>query len=228
MNGASIDTLERLMALYEKYEAKKAEKAFYAAMTQFQKDRPRLKRKSEAKVTSKDPNKTGYKYNFAAMDEIVEGITEALYANKLSYSFRPSHVKTEKGEPEIRITCIIAHADGHTTETYLQAPEDNSGGKNKIQGIGSTVSYMERYTLKAALGLTDADEDNDGASYGAQPEPSETVAGTGPKATPENVTNIVKYILQKGQPEYDLSFDRSQVKAMDVALNSYNKNHPAA
>lgn len=233
MNGAAIDTLERLMALYERYEAKKAEKAFNAAMGQFQKDRPRLKRRATANVTSKDPNKSGYKYKYAEMDEIVEGITQPLYNNGFSYSFKPSNVKGENGESKLRITCIIAHKDGHKEETYLEAPMDDSGGKNKIQGIGSTASYLERYTLKAALGLTDADDDNDGATSGAKDNGDEVVAGSGPKATPENVTNAVKYIVMKGQSEYDralqfLSFDRKQMKALDTALNAYNKAHPAA
>ena len=44
-------------------------------------------------------------------------------------------------------------------------PADNSGGKNSIQGIGSSITYLQRYTLKLALGLA-AGRDDDGNTVG--------------------------------------------------------------
>ena len=38
---------------------------------------------------------------------------------------------------------------------------DTSGKKNEIQSRGSTITYLQRYTLIGALGLTTADEDID-------------------------------------------------------------------
>ena len=38
---------------------------------------------------------------------------------------------------------------------------DTSGSKNSIQSRGSAVSYLQRYSLVGALGLTTADEDMD-------------------------------------------------------------------
>src|SRR5690606_10591416 len=49
------------------------------------------------------------------------------------------------------------------------APPDGSGNKNAIQGIGSTSTYLQRYTLSAAFGLTTADEDDDGEATGDKP-----------------------------------------------------------
>ena len=46
----------------------------------------------------------------------------------------------------------------------MSASADTSGSKNSIQAIGSTVSYLERYTLYAILGLASADQDDDGHS----------------------------------------------------------------
>jgi hypothetical protein len=53
---------------------------------------------------------------------------------------------------------------GHKIETSIEAGSDTSGSKNAIQAIGSTISYLKRYTLENVLGLS-ADEDNDGASH---------------------------------------------------------------
>jgi ERF superfamily len=60
------------------------------------------------------------------------------------------------------VTCILTHQMGHSEETTLAGAPDNSGSKNSIQAIGSTVTYLERYTLLAATGLAAANGDNDG------------------------------------------------------------------
>ena len=63
----------------------------------------------------------------------------------------------------VSVTCIIAHRDGHSEENTLSAGRDDSGKKNSIQSIGSTITYLQRYTLKSALGLA-ASADDDGRS----------------------------------------------------------------
>jgi hypothetical protein len=50
----------------------------------------------------------------------------------------------------------------------MKAPPDDSGKKNPIQQIASTVSYLERYTLFAITGLA-PQEDDDGAGANKQP-----------------------------------------------------------
>ena len=45
----------------------------------------------------------------------------------------------------------------------LSASADNSGSKNSIQAIGSTVTYLQRYTLLAITGLATEDMDDDGS-----------------------------------------------------------------
>jgi hypothetical protein len=50
----------------------------------------------------------------------------------------------------------------------MTAPRDATGKKNYIQSFGSTISYLRRYTILSAFGLTVSDEDNDaGADAGA-------------------------------------------------------------
>jgi hypothetical protein len=48
----------------------------------------------------------------------------------------------------------------------MSAGADSTGNKNNIQSIGSTRTYLQRYTLVGALGLSTADEDNDGKTSG--------------------------------------------------------------
>ena len=44
----------------------------------------------------------------------------------------------------------------------MSAGKDDSGQKNQIQQTASTHTYLQRYTLIGALGLSSADEDIDG------------------------------------------------------------------
>jgi hypothetical protein len=66
----------------------------------------------------------------------------------------------------VKVTCKLTHKQGHSEEVTLEAPLDTSGGKNNIQAMGSSVSYLERYTLLAITGLATKEQDDDGASTG--------------------------------------------------------------
>jgi hypothetical protein len=57
---------------------------------------------------------------------------------------------------------------GHSEETTLSAPSDTTGSKNPIQAIGSTITYLERYTLLALTGLATYDQDDDAQSVGVE------------------------------------------------------------
>jgi hypothetical protein len=60
---------------------------------------------------------------------------------------------------------------GHSEETTLRAIPDTSGSKNSIQAIGSTVTYLQRYTLLAAVGMAAAGMDNDGRAADEEQKP---------------------------------------------------------
>jgi uncharacterized protein YyaL (SSP411 family) len=66
------------------------------------------------------------------------------------------------------VTCVL-FGHGHSEETTLSGPADASGSKNAIQAIGSTLTYLQRYSLVQALGLAAAEDDdgNTAAANGA-------------------------------------------------------------
>lgn len=153
-NNADIEKLERLMALKERYDAEEARKAFYAAISEFQGIVPTIKKTQNVSYTSRKTNQQT-DYNFAPLGSIVEQIKSPLHACGLSYRFEQ---KMERG---IEITCIVTHFHGHSERTTMLAPADQSGNKNSIQAIGSTVTYLQRYSLISALGIATADQDID-------------------------------------------------------------------
>jgi hypothetical protein len=157
-DGASLEVLERLMALQERWEANEARKAFEKAMAAASTEMPALVKNRAVKFGT-----TSYKHEDLA--EVVSAIAPVLGKHGLSHRFETT---TEPGR--ITVTCIISHELGHSIRNSLSGPADNSGGKNAIQSIGSSITYLSRYALKAALGLAAA-HDDDGASAPADKEP---------------------------------------------------------
>jgi len=83
-------------------------------------------------------------------------VSPILAKHGLSYRYRTTSVPNEP----VTVTCIVSHRDGHFEENTLCAGRDDSGNKNSIQAIGSTSTYLQRMTLKAALGLAVSNDDD--------------------------------------------------------------------
>jgi hypothetical protein len=159
--GADLETLRQFMDLQERWEANQARKAFEAAISAAKAEiKPVLKR-SEVDFTSQK-GRTHYKYEDFA--EIAEEIDPILGKHGLSYRHR-----SKQNGKSLTIICKLAHRDGHFEEVELTAENDESGNKNSIQGVGSTATYLQRYTLKLAMGLS-ASKDNDGRGAGKRAE----------------------------------------------------------
>ena len=152
------ETLGQLLTLQREWEADQARKAYSAAMVKFRSVCPNIGK--DANVNYKS-SKGVTNYDHETLNGIMKTITPALSACGINPTYR-----TGVEGSTIIVTCRITHELGHYEETSLPAAADTSGGKNAIQGIGSTVTYLQRYTLKAMLGLS-AGHDND-----ATPEPA--------------------------------------------------------
>jgi hypothetical protein len=151
--GADISQLEKLMDLQERWEAGEAKKAFVSAMSEFKANPPKInKNRSVAFGTTK--------YKHASLGHVCDQIGGGLGAVGISYRWLTN--QDDKGV--IRVTCILTHQLGHSEETALRSSPDQSGGKNSIQAIGSTVTYLQRYTLLAATGMATDEQDDDGVS----------------------------------------------------------------
>lgn len=155
LQGASMDMIEKLMALQERHEANEARKAFDQAMADAKAEiKPILKTKKVDFTSQK--GRTNYDYeDLADVSEIADPI---LSKYGLSTRFR----SVQDGS-KLTIICIVSHRQGHREETALSAHNDDTGNKNAVQAIGSTATYLQRYTKKIALGLA-ATKDTDGVS----------------------------------------------------------------
>lgn len=160
--NVGVDQLEKLMDLKERADRNAALQEFNIAMTDFKKDPPKITRNANVKFGNTE-------YDHATLDHIAEAINEGLSKVGIVYRWATN----QKDDGAIAVTCILTHNLGHTEETTLSAKPDDSGSKNSIQQIGSTVTYLQRYTLLSAVGLAVGGMDNDGAG-----EPVKTISKT--------------------------------------------------
>lgn len=160
-SNAAPETLERLMALQERWEKNQARKSFDEAMAAAKAEIPVISKNRTVDFTSQK-GRTHYKHEDLA--EVARTVTPILAKHGLSYRFRTT---SNVNEP-VTVTCIVSHREGHFEENTLAAGRDESGSKNQIQAVGSTLTYLQRMTLKAALGLA-ASDDDDGAGSDGKP-----------------------------------------------------------
>tara|TARA_R110000764_G_scaffold189942_3_gene275199 strand:- start:1008 stop:1766 length:759 start_codon:yes stop_codon:yes gene_type:complete len=156
--GADINQLEKLMDLQDRFEAKNARKSFFNALSVFQSAIPTIKKTGLASFPTKNNGKTEYTY--AKLEDITRVIRPSLREAGLSYRYEQNSENNL-----MTVVCIVTHKEGHQETTSMSGLADATGSKNQIQQIASTITYLRRYTLTGALGITVGDEDDDGSCY---------------------------------------------------------------
>lgn len=149
--GADLDKLEKLMDLQERWQAEQARMAYNKAFASF---------KEEAVTVIKNRTVTAGPLNgkkYAELYAVLEAVTPAMSKHGLVASW-----KLTKDEKDwLEVTCTVRHVGGHSESVSMGGPPDAGGAKNAIQARASTVTYLERYTLKAILGVSEQEDDTD-------------------------------------------------------------------
>lgn len=157
--GVSADILKQMMDLRDREEARNAKLSFTRAVAAAKAELRPIMKTREVDYTPQGKPRVNYRHEDLA--GIEEQVTPILTKFGLSYRF-----DSDNGvDRPITVTCILEHVDGHSTRTALSGPADNGAGKNSLQAIASTTTYLQRYTLKLALGLS-VSHDDDGKAGG--------------------------------------------------------------
>lgn len=152
--GVSAEILKQMMDLRDREEARNAKVAFTRAVASAKAEIRPIMKTREVDYTPQGKQRVNYRHEDLA--GIEEQVTPILTKYGLSYRF-----ESDNGvDRPITVTCVLEHVDGHATRTPLSAGADNSGGKNSLQAIASAVTYLQRYTLKLALGLSVSHDDD--------------------------------------------------------------------
>lgn len=155
--AVDVDKLQRLIDMQERIMRRQAEAAYNADFSVMQPEIPVIIEKGKTD-----------KGTFAELEDIVEVVRPIL----AKHGFALTH-KTEWPEKAtVRVIGILTHRDGHRETSEFIAGADQSGSKNAIQALGSSVSYGRRYTTKDLLCIVTRGEDNDGKTAEAGKEPT--------------------------------------------------------
>lgn len=158
--GADIDKLATLMDLQLRWEAHEAKKAYVAAMQKFKAEAPDIIKTKKVSFPNRDGKNTTYHH--AELHKVSEIVEDSLLRVGIRHSWKTGDVNGR-----IVVTCVFTHELGHSEEVAsLGGPADTSGGKNTIQAIGSTTTYLQRYTLLAGAGIVPEGLDDDGKTEG--------------------------------------------------------------
>jgi len=131
--------------------------------------------------------------NYAPLNEVFDCIKPALSKNGLALIQFP----TLNGG-DVAINNILTHKDGayFVYESISARPT-----KNDVQGVGSTITYLKRYSASAIGGIaSEPDDDGENASgLGNGNKPPATGKKTPPKKTPLQlaIADITKLVNEK-------------------------------
>jgi hypothetical protein len=159
---------------------------------------------------------------FNAAVSLAKGSIPPIFKNKVvdftSQKGRTNYRHEDFAEVARAVDPVLKNADGHFEETTLEVAEDHTGNKNAIQAIGSAATYLQRYTLKLALGLS-ASADDDGKSSTAPAVISDEQADALTKALTDTQSDVVKFLAYfKAESVSDLL-----AKDFDRAMSALNK-----
>lgn len=159
-----MERINQAFDFYQRVQADHARKAYDAALAAAQAEFPAISKNRHVNFKAKGGG-ADTDYYHEDLAEIVEKCGPILAKHGISRKWRTRNAPNEP----ITVTCVLTHVAGHFEETTLCGPRDESGNKNGLQGIASTITYLERYTFKSAIGVA-SKHDDDGRAAEPAPE----------------------------------------------------------
>ena len=117
--------------------------------------------KAQGKMTGalKDCANPFYKSKYADINSVWTACRIPLSENGLAVT----QTVHEKENGEVYLKTTLGHSSGQWMASIMPIRIKNSG-KNELQELGGCLSYLRRYALSALVGVTAAEEDDDGNS----------------------------------------------------------------
>jgi len=150
---ASVENLERLLAMRRELKAEYALTQYNKAMAAFQAACPIIKKN---KMVPTNDGRVGYR--FAPMDAIISQVKALLQQHGFSYTIDVE--ETDSGR--LTSLCIVNHVDGHSkVSRYPVVLSDGTRMMTPTQVTAAALTFAKRYAFCDAFGIMTGDEDND-------------------------------------------------------------------
>lgn len=189
---------------------------------------------------NKTANAGKFSYRYADLADVMEAVKQPLADNGLVLS---QHVHGEANN--IGIETVLLHESGEWMGSTISIPVVSQNGRmNAAQEVGTTITYLRRYSVTAMLGIA-SDDDTDAAGapgptkHSAQQDPPKPAQDDSGKLVAD-VKNAVAAAKARGIDEPVVegyrrdaqeawkkgSFD--EVKRVVSELNALQPDQPAA
>lgn len=196
--GTGVEALERIKALWDGEQDRRAAREFSAALADFQGHCPPVPKTSSAKITTKSG--ASFAYAYAELDEIARVVQPHLHSRGFSFAW-----DCDVNERILTAVCTLRHSNGHSVTAKFAAPIDASAAMSEPQKYASALTYAKRQSLIQVLGITTADPDTD--------------IVTGDKITPDQKDNL-RTMMQETRSNVDAFMKFMGVNAIDDILQS--------
>lgn len=153
-----VAKLQALLEMQSKMEARQAEADFNRAFHEMEPRLPRIKKNGEVSYKGQPA------FKFSRWEDVDASIRPILREHGFSLSFNTSPRVGDGGG--LIVTGTLLHTSGHSRSASIPLALDGSGGKNNIQGAGSTFSYGARYTTRMLLNIISEGDDDSGIRGG--------------------------------------------------------------
>lgn len=151
-NGVPTDPkmLAEFLAVQKDWEANEARKAYAQALVALKRDLPSIIGHDKVVDFSSSKGRTYYTHTSLA------GVMEAVTGHLSNHGFSLNWVPSTQGNT-ITVVCRLTHSGGHFEEATLSGPADAGSGRNALQAVASSITYLQRYSALALLGIATAD-----------------------------------------------------------------------
>ena len=162
----NIEVFDRLLLARRQEEDRAAERAFNSAMSQAKGELQPVLKTRDVDYPSKREGGQRTKYKYEAFADVARVVDPVFAAHGLAYRF-----SVAQGGELVRVTCIVSHALGYSERVTLESKVDpGQTGMSMVQALGSALTYLQRYSLRAAIGLAAALDDDGRGAGGSSPK----------------------------------------------------------
>ncbi len=151
----NVSALESLVGLYDRMQAKSAEREFASALAELQGETIRVQATKAVDVKNGVP-----RYTFAPYEEIMRTVQPMLTRHGFSVTF-----DTKIDGDRLYSVCTLTHKAGHSRSNQFAVRFGKPPGSSDAQGDMSTKSYAKRGALCDALNIS-IDHDDDARMIG--------------------------------------------------------------
>ena len=186
--NVSAEKIERLVALLNQQENRRAEEAFNGAIATAQSEMARV-------GADADNPQTRSRYaSYAALDRALRPVYTS-HGFGLSFDTADS-----PHDLHVRVLCYVSHTGGFSRTYHLDMPADGKGARGndvmtRTHATGSALSYGMRYLLKLIFNVAVGEDDDDGnAASGPKRKPSRASAppkDVAPAASHPDVDEVI-------------------------------------